>query len=62
MSKLSVGTIIKCEDQLVADEIEHLLRNHEGCQVIYFTRNDTHNLYVVSSERAKRVFTGDYHE
>lgn len=62
MEKISVGTILKCEDQLVANQIEQFLQRLDGCKVIYFTRNTTHQLYVVDSERAKRMFTGGNNE
>jgi len=58
MAKTSVGCILKCDDTLVVNTIEHFLRNLDGATVIYFTRNDDHKLYIVDSERARRVFAG----
>lgn len=52
--KISIGIIAKVQDQLVADAIERLLRNYEGCQVIYFTRDEKNNLYVVARDSYDR--------
>jgi len=58
MEKTSIGAICKVDDQLVANQIEHFLNNLDGCTVIYFTRNNEHRLYIVDSERAKKIFNG----
>lgn len=59
MTKISVGAIVKADDTLVVNQIEHFLRNLDGATVIYFTRNEEHRLYIVDSERANKIFTGE---
>lgn len=51
----SIGIIGKCEDPLVAKEIESLLRQVPGFRLIFFTHDPNHRLYIIDGERLRRL-------
>jgi len=49
--ELSIGIIVRATDQLVADALEDFLRNtFEGINVIYFTRSESKQFYVIEKD------------
>lgn len=55
----SIGIIGRCDDPLVAKEIELFLRELEGFRLIYFTHDPKHKLYVVNETRINEVYGRD---
>jgi len=55
----SIGVIGRCDDPLVAKEIEIFLSRVKGFRLIFFTHSPQHKLYIIDSERLKRLEEGD---
>ena len=57
--KLRIGIILKANDQFIADKLEDFLRNtFEGINVIYFTRSESKQFYVVEKDSFNKNFGG----
>ena len=54
----SIGLIGKCEDPLIAKEIELFLKRLKGFKLIYFTHSSNHKLYIVNSDRLNKLESG----
>jgi hypothetical protein len=51
----SIGIVGKCADVLVTHQVEQFLKNLDGFTLIYFTHSEDNKLYIVDSERLKRL-------